>query len=329
MKKINRSLQVLLVAAVSWSSCSKKDNNELSIDNSSITQVVADNFNLSVFTAALRYSGMDKTLKAPGNFTALAPSDAAFSTAGYPGTNLIYGAEAVLIARITNYHTLDGKYELNKLPYLFNQELRSRGGRMFATHWIKGTDTVLTINGARVLAQNLPASNGLIQVLNRVLTPYVHEQVGNAVAAEQDITLFAQALISSGLLTSINNSGPYTIFAPNNEAMLVFGYSTIQQVSETDPAILRRLINYHIARDRRFIYDYILSTGPSNASRQVMLDGNTVGIDLAEDPIEPGKFSTITLTGTGNTNAINLVKQNILAGNGVLHIIDGVLKITQ
>lgn len=329
MKRINVLIPVMLVATLCWSGCRKNDADVAGIDNNLITLVVADNFNLSSFGAALRRSGMDVTLKTSGPYTALAPSDGAFSAAGFSGITNILTADQTLMARIANYHVLEGKYELNRLPYLFNQELRSRGGKLFVTHWIKGTDTVITINGSRVLAQNLEASNGLIQVINHVLAPYVHEKLGSAVEAEESITLFAQALITSGQMETIDNTGSYTVFAPSNAAMNARGYTSVQQISETDPGELKRLVNYHIIRNRRFIYDYVLSTGPSNISRQAMLDGGTVSIQLKEDPAEPGRLGTITLTGTGNSEEVNVVKRDILTGNGVLHVIDGVLKITQ
>lgn len=326
----NISLFSLLLMAILGTSCSKDENQLSDYDNNKINLVIADNFNLSTFSAALKRSGLDKTLQeGAGPYTALVPSDVAFSLAGYPGPVSVLTANPATISQIAQYHTLDGKYELNKLPFLFNQELRSRGGKLYATHWIKGQDTILTLNGSRVISQNIPASNGLVQVLNRVLTPYVHDLLGDAVAAESSITLFTQALKSSGLLQSINETGTYTIFAPNNTAMQALGYTNVEQVNNTDIEVLKRLVNYHIIKDRRFIYDYILSTGPSNTSKQAMLDGNSVTMKLLPDPNAPGSFIGITLRGIGNTLDVRLVKQDILAGNGVLHIIDGALRITQ
>lgn len=329
--KKNRLFFLLLVTAFGIA-CSKEENQLSDYDNNKINLVIADNFNLSAFSAALRLSGLDKNLQdGAGPYTALVPSDAAFSAAGYSGPVAVLTGSPSTISRIANYHTLDGKYELNKLPFLFNQELKSRGGRLYATHWIKGTDTILTINGSRVISQNIPASNGLVQVINRVLTPYLHDFLGDAIAAESSITLFTQALKTSGLLETIKDQGPYTIFAPNNAAMQTMGYISIEQISNTNAEVLKRLVNYHIVKDRRFIYDYILSTGSTNTSRQAMLDGNSVTITLRSDANAPGSFSGITLKGVGNTNQVNLVsgKQDILAGNGVLHIIDGALRITQ
>lgn len=324
------SLFSLMLMAVLATSC-KKDKAVLKdYDNNKINLVIADNFNLSTFSATLKRSGLDKSLQeGAGPYTTLVPSDAAFTTAGYAGPVGVMTANPTIISRIANYHTLDGRYELNKLPFLFNQELRSRGGKLYATHWIKGKDTILTLNGSRVISQNIPASNGLIQVLNRVLTPYLHDLLGDAIAAESSTTLFTQALRTSGLMQTINEAGPYTIFAPDNNAMQAMGYRSIEQISNTNPEELKRLVNYHVLKDRRFIYDYILSTGPLNTSKQAMMDGNSVTMTLVKDERVPGSFKSITLRGIGNTTEVKLVKQDILSGNGVLHIIDGVLRITQ
>lgn len=325
----NKLIALLFITALG-TSCSKDENKLSDYDNNKINLVIADNFNLSAFSAALRLSGLDKQLQqGSGPYTTFVPSDAAFNLAGYNSAEAVLSANPSTISGIANYHTLDGKYELNKLPFLFNQELRSRGGKLYATHWIKGTDTVLTLNGSRVISQNIPASNGLVQVLNRVLTPYVHDLLADAIAAESSATLFTQALKTSGLLETIKERGPYTIFAPNNAAMQAMGYQTIAQVAATDVDELKRLVNYHILKDRRFIYDYILSTGTSNTSKQAMLDGNSVTMNLIADSTAPGSFNGITLRGIGNTAEVNLVKRDLLAGNGVLHIIDNVLRITQ
>lgn len=324
-----KQLGLLLLTAFLITSCTK-DEGLNTHDNNRVNLVVADNFNLSSFSAVLRKSGMDKVLQdGEGPYTLLAPSDAAFSTAGYSGPVAVLAGNTKLIGRIANYHTLDGKYELNKLPFLFNQELRTRGGKMYATHWIKGSDTVLTLNGARVLAQNIAASNGLIQVLDRVLTPYVHDLIGNAIAADPSITLFAQALKTSGVLQTISDAGPYTVFAPNNAAMQALGYSTVQQIQLADPAKLRSFLLYHIVKDRRFVYDYILSTGISNMAQQGMMDGNSITIKLLPNPNATASFLGISLRGIGNTADIKLLKQDMLSGNGVLHVIDGGLRITQ
>jgi uncharacterized surface protein with fasciclin (FAS1) repeats len=60
-----------------------------------------------------------------------------------------------------------------------------------------------------------------------------------------------------------------------------------------------------------------------------MLDGNSITVRLSADPDLQGSFNGITLRGIGNTTDVKLVKQDILTGNGVLHIIDACLRIVQ
>lgn len=331
MKKDKKNIQlnliksaVLVLLLLITGSCAKTTDEGV-FDANNISNVVADNFNLSVFNTVLKYSTQDRVLKENGPYTVLAPSDAAFAGI-YSTPAAVVNADKGIIARLAQYHMLDGRYELSKLPFRFNQELRSRGGKVFVTRWIKGTDTVLTVNGARVLAKNVPASNGLIQVMNRVLTPYVHEKLGSALAADPEITLFYQAMLSSGVLETVNGTGPYTIFAPDNAAMQAAGYANMTQVSNTDPAVLKAFVNHHIIRDRRFVYDYILSAGTATTMKQNMLDGNAINVTLIANSSEPGGFSGITVRGAANTLEYNVTKQNVLTGNGVLHTINGVLK---
>jgi len=308
----------------------KKEENTRSFDNNKVNLVVADNFNLSIFNAALRVSNMDKELQAgEGPYTLLAPSDDAFAKAGYPAVVSILSERHAIVSDIANYHILDGKYELDKLPFLFNQELKTRRGKVYATHWVKGADTVLTLNGARILTQNLPASNGLIQVLDRVMTPYVHDKIVDAINADASISIFAQAIKKTGVLSEKANQGSYTVFAPNNTAMAQMGFQSVQDVERAGLKDLKKLVNYHILHDRRFVYDYILSTGATNISKQTMLDGNSVEIRLIPNTSSPGSFSGIALRGLGNNSDVLLQKQDILTGEGVLHIADRGLLLTQ
>lgn len=328
--KFSASRYVMLLLISSLTFACKKEDSAVGFDNNSVNLVVADNFNLSAFNAALRVSNMDKELKTgKGPYTLLAPSDDAFANAGYTSVVEILAERASIIADIANYHLLDGKYELDKLPFLFNQELQTRKGKVYATHWVKGADTVLTLNGARILTQNLPASNGLVQVLDRVMTPYVHDKIVDAINADASISIFARAVKRTAVLSDKGNQGPYTVFAPINTAMAKLGFASVQEVDKAGLAELKQVVNYHIVRDHRFVYDYILSTGNTNLSKQTMLDGNSIQIRLIPNVNSPGSFMGIALRGLGNTSDVLLYKQDILTGEGVLHIVDQGLQITQ
>lgn len=307
--------------------CEKSDSDLSAIpDQNTISLLVADNFNLKFIDAAITRGGFGSTLRETGPLTLLAPSDQAFLDANFDGTADIAALPVGEVSQLMGYHTLKGRYELNTLPFRFNHEVESwNGKKMYVTHWVKGQDTLLTINGARVLTQNIPASNGLVQVIDRVLEPYAHERLLEAIAAERSLTLFYQAIVRAGLEQLLSTTDLYTVFAPSNSAMQSFGLQTIEQINERDPAEMDGLVRRHIIADRRFVYDYILTTGSTNTSSQTMLDGTSTAVRLLPNTSVPGTFSGIALGRTGQSE-VQLARRDILTGNGVLHVLGGVLR---
>ncbi len=297
-------------------------------DANLISMIVADNANLSQLNTSLARTEIKNLLLEAGPYTLLAPSDDAFKLVGTdPST-----AGKSKLTKTISYHVLDGIYELDKLPFLFNQQIRSRdGGKLFVTRWVRNQDTITTINGAPVSTYKMHASNGNIQIINRLLEPYQFDYLSDAISNEADLTLFNQALQKTDLLKLLAHEGAYTVYAPSNAAMISYGLSSVELINEKSKEELEKLLRYHIVPDRRFVYDYILTT-PSDPNTfddlfttETMIDGDNVTVTLVPNYSIPGTFTGITLQGTYNTNAVNLTRENILTGNGVLHIIDNVL----
>lgn len=303
--------------------CEKEETNRYSYDANLISMIISDNANLSQLNAANKRTELHDMLLQEGPFTQLAPSDDAFTT----------DVNTIGLSRLTNimqYHVLNGVYDFNKLPFQFNQEIYSyTGGKMFVTKWTKGVDTVITINGAIITPVMKDAKNGKIQVINRVLEPYLFDYLSDAVGNEYDITLFNQVLERVPSIKSLlQNPGAFTIYAPNNSAMIKHGYSTLEIINERPVEELEKLLRYHIVPDRRFVYDYVLTTptsGNTNVNTtETMLDGDNLTITLVFNS-GAGVYDKITLSGIRNSTVTNLTRENVLAGNGVLHIIDQTL----
>lgn len=315
---------VLALAACKKSGTSSGGND---LSGNRLTYVLEDNSNTSLFSAALTYTHLGDTLLKPGPYTVLVPNDNAFQGSGYPSIVSVYGTPEALMNQTISYHILGGTYYLDQLPFAFNQEISTlHGDKMYVTHWVKAGDTVITINGTQVTTLDLPAVNGVIQVINAVLTPAIYKNIHEALEGDTSLTYFNEAMDHTGLTDSIGEgSAPYTIFAPTNSAFRQLGFFSTDSILATDPQVLSSILKYHILSGRRFIYDYVLSSDATNTTAQTMIDGNSAAITLI-----PGGsgFTGITIQGSGNTSASNLVRSNILAGNGVVHEIDQVLKLT-
>ncbi len=318
---------LFILSALLLFSCKKDGPMGGDTTGTSLANVVTDNFNFSVFTAALNYTHLSDTLLQSGPYTALVPNDQAFLAAGYSAVS-IQADDFNLMRALIGYHLLRGTYQLNRLPFAFNQEIKTLlGNPMYVTHWIKNGDSLVTINGDQVISFNQPASNGLLQVLNTVLSPAIYTTLHDAIAADTGLTYFNTALVRTGLVSQLEGTDVYTLFAPTNSAFRAMGFPDIDSVYHTNASVLGNLLRYHILNGRRFIYDYILITDATNKSQQSMIDGNNVAITLYKDPNSIGTgFSSILLQGSGNTGSASLIRRDILAGNGVLHTISQVLK---
>lgn len=126
--------------------------------------------NLDTLIAALRRSGLDvvRLLMLRGQFTLLAPTDVGFAELGITPRN-VAALDSRLLADVLRYHMLRGRrlaesvLEANKVPML-------KGGFVYPT--FNGVITDNLGRSARVVETDLPASNGMLHVVNRVLLPY-------------------------------------------------------------------------------------------------------------------------------------------------------------
>lgn len=127
------------------------------------TAVEAGQF--TTLASLLKKARLVGALQAKGPFTVLAPSDAAF--AKVPDSTLAaLGADRAKLRSVLLYHVIAGKVTAAKVTKLRSARtlngqsvrIRIRGGNVF-------------IGGARVVKTDVPATNGVIHVLDRVLIP--------------------------------------------------------------------------------------------------------------------------------------------------------------
>ncbi|MDA0226148.1 MAG: fasciclin domain-containing protein [Proteobacteria bacterium] len=132
-----------------------------------IVEIAAANGDFKTLTAAVTAAGLADTLQGDGPFTVFAPNDAAFAAlpAGTLDSLLKPENKDQLVAILT-YHVVPGAVMAKDVVGL--SEATTVHGNALA---VSATDGAVTVDGARVLATDIKASNGVIHVIDRVMLP--------------------------------------------------------------------------------------------------------------------------------------------------------------
>lgn len=274
------------------------------------------NKDFSTLTAAVVQAGLLNALIDPNaNLTVFAPNNAAFEAAGI--TSLPTDNDA--LANILLYHVLGTEVLAAGLP---------TGSASIETLLEK--DFYLSNNGAagvfingktQVIATDIQASNGVVHVINRTLLPpsqnIAQIVIASTEAAQPQFTqlLAALRLVPSLVTDASNEVANLTVFAPTDGAFEAL--YTALGVEDLDGVVnligldgLEKVLKHHIVGARAF------STDLQSGSLATLEQSVTVNL------------STLKITGaSGSTNEAGLVADslNILATNGVVHVIDAVL----
>lgn len=129
--------------------------------------------------------------------------------------------------------------------------------------------------------------------------------VVQAALARAGFVTFAEALEASAYAATLDDGGPYTIFAPNEAAFAKFAHEGIGRLLRGEPALLRAVVGYHIAAGK------VLS--PRFAGKRIR-----AMTQAGEDLIIDGKAGL-------RVNGANVVEPDIMIGACVVHGIDAVL----
>jgi uncharacterized surface protein with fasciclin (FAS1) repeats len=311
--KLSAAGLALAFMTLVFSACQKMDiKPPRDTDKKTISQLVSTTPGFELLKAALARTGLvDDLNNKSGNFTVFAPTNEAFMAAGFRNTSDIAKADKDALKNIILYHALGSRVPASGIPQANNTAVNTlQGSPIYATR----SGSNVSINGVRVIRADINASNGVVHVINRVLIPASGNIVQTAIANPNFSYLVAAVVRASNstldVAGALSGTGPFTVFAPINQAFIDAGFPTIESINNAPQAILQRILLYHVVSDRVF------STQLSNGPVPTLLAPQTVGINLAGPTV------------LGNANggqASNIIITDVLATNGVIHAIDRVL----
>ena len=210
------------------------------------------------------------------------------------------------------YHVLGSKVSSSQIPQVSNTpETTLNGKQIFVT---RTSSNSVFVNGVTVVTANTYCSNGIIHSVNRVLIPAVGNIVTSAVKNANLSYLVAAVLRASQGTTNVaavlSGAGPFTVFAPTNQAVINSGFASTDAINAADPNTLASILTYHVIAGRIFSGD--------------LTDGETPTTVIGEK-LTINLMSGAQVKGASNSTASNIIATDIVATNGVIHVIDQVL----
>lgn len=283
------------------------------------TAVGAGKFNTLV--AAVKAAGLVETLQGEGPFTVFAPTDEAFAKlpAGTVESLLKPENKDQLIAILT-YHVVPGNVKAADVVKL-NSATTVQGQAV--TIGVAG-DKVM-VDNANVVATDIACTNGTIHVIDSVILPKQSPDIVETAVAAGSFKTLAAALQAAGLVETLKGKGPFTVFAPTDEAFAKLPAGTVETLLKPEnKEKLAAILTYHVVPGQVLAADVIKLT--DNAGTIKLEDGTTLPPNSAVAKTVQGSDIRINVADSKVTvNEANVIKTDIVCGNGVIHVIDSVI----
>lgn len=315
--------KAMLVASIlTLSACAEEgpapiDKNAPDVSTSGANRPIVSIFDTAVATetfttliTALQTTGLDTDFADESKtFTVFVPTDSAFEALGTDAINDLL-ADPEALRNLLQYH-----FVADQVIGLAD----ATGAESEILTMANGDNTALTydgdsfwINSSKVIVTDVIATNGIIHVVDTVLTPPEDEpspmNVVEAIAANGAFTVFHEALVSTGLADTLSNTDDtFTVFAPTDEAFAKIP-DEIKNALLADTQRLDNMLRYHV-----------IGGEAVDTTTAISLSGQQKGTSNGAN------VAMYLINGKLNINEATVINSDLWASNGVIHALDSVL----
>jgi len=277
------------------------------------TAVSAGTF--STLVSVLQATGLDAALAdESASFTVFAPTDDAFAMVGEETLNLLLENPDIL-SEILLQHVVGAEVPSINAYTLNGQMVETLSGATLPLA-INSDSDMLTFGGANIVTKDIYTTNGVIHVIDMVVVgdvelPTPPMSIVDVAVGNGSFTTLVAALQATGLdavLADLDST--FTVFAPTDAAFALLGDDTINSLL-ADPDTLANILLYHVVSDASVLQDAAVSIAQSDDRMVTMTNEQKASLSLTD--------STLYI----NKSAVSLA--DVLADNGVIHVIDQVI----
>ncbi len=307
MKKIKLLfLSMLLISTVSLVACSDDDDNQPK--TSTIVDVAKGNKDFSTLVQALSLTGLDKALEnKAASFTVFAPTNQAF--ADLLKELKLTSLNDVPKATLTNillYHVLDGSNMAASIKTGYYPTL-SKGPNDTKLSLYADMGTTMINKRAKITATDVKADNGVIHVIDKVILPL---SIVDIAVNNPAFSILVEALTKADLVGAISAAGPFTVFAPTDDAFkALFKTLGVTGIKDLSKEALAPILLAHVVS--------------GNVTSGQLKTGDVPTLNTAK------KLAVNTTGGVTIDGTTKVVLADVQGSNGVVHVIDKVIALAK
>ena len=278
-----------------------------------IVETAVANGNFTTLVAALQATNLDVVLAdASSTFTVFAPTDAAFALIGEATINTLLENTDVL-SSILLQHVVAGAAVDSVTAYSLNGTMVETASMANIELKINAMSDMLMFGGANIVMKDIYTTNGVIHVIDAVVlgdvdVPAPAMSLVDVASANGSFTTLVAALQATGLDTTLANlDADYTVFAPSDAAFAKLPAGTLDNLSNDQ---LTDILLYHVLPGK-VMSDAAISVAQSAENMTETANGDKVSLSFVDTMLF--------------VNGAKVSAADVMADNGVIHVIDNVI----
>ena len=298
-KFLKKNAALLTLASIPFLGACDDDDPVAIDEQGTIVETAQDAGSFQTLLAALDAASLTSALEGDGPFTVFAPTDEAFAQIDSEVLNDLIG-DTDLLTSVLTYHVVSGRFTSTDVANLTSATTLNGKDVSLAFD-----GTTVSVDGATVLTADIEASNGIIHVIDQVILPEPIADIVQTARAAGSFNTLLTAVEAAGLTGTLKGNGPFTVFAPTDDAFEAVDPDALNALL-ADPAALAAVLTYHVV--------------PGSLEASEVLSSTTL-------TTVNGSTADISLDGDGNPRIDDAIitATDIQTRNGVIHVIDRVI----
>ena len=302
------------LSLLTFTACDNDDDEMVTPDPMNIVETAVATADLSILVDALTQANLVSTLETDGPFTVFAPTNAAFQALldSNPDWNSLSDIDNATLANVLKFHVLAADIKAADLADSYVTSLATGPNDEQIVLQVDVTGGVVFNGSAKPVMTDVATSNGTVHIIDEVMLPptVVNLALNNPIFSSL-VAALTRADLTTDYVSILSGDGPFTVFAPTNDAFQALLDSSAEWNTLDDIPVetLEAVLNYHVVNGAN------VQSKELSDNQEVSTLGGTLTVDLTSG----AKIETTS------SQSVDIILTDAQGANGVVHVVNQVL----